>query len=54
VVSWCSEHQAGLDPRGPVAWLEERYPDHTFKLILDGGAAYRDSLYDDLFGGNRG
>ena len=49
-VSWCSERQAGLDPRGPVAWLDEQYPGLGFKLVRDDGEAYRTTLRASLFG----
>ena len=51
-VTWCSERQAGLDKRGPIAWLTEQYPGVGFKLLRDDGAAYRATLRASLFGTN--
>ena len=49
-VSWCSERQAALDPRGPVEHLSKRYPHLTFQLVMDNGDAYYEDLRKDLFG----
>lgn len=49
----CSEHSAGKDPRGALAWLAERYADHgwTFKLVMDDAEAYQIDLHRALFEG---
>lgn len=52
-VAWCSENQAGLDPRGPIAWLTEHYPsdcEPAFTLVKDDGEAYRADLHASLMG----
>lgn len=46
----CSEHSAIPDP---VRWLAERYPQDSFVLVEDGGAAYRQALRRELFGSDK-
>ena len=44
----CSERQAGLDPRGPIRWLENHRHGSQWTVLNDNGDRYYSDLRREL------